>query len=221
MTQRDDWVGDVGHLTLADSSLGELLIDMLRMLDYGHLSAPPKAPDPGLTTGQAVRAVQGEHKRHPRLCPEGLESWLRDVVDVTARRNEVMHAVARNRCVRCGTATAFHHPRSGHAVDRSAAAVQALTREVLQLIERGRALAGEVADLVNRSIILGAMLIADDTGESVFPETVIPDSTRHTCGDCNGDGRATASLVVRVGAVEVKPTGRIKALLEERRQRRL
>lgn len=49
MTREGDWVGDFGHLTLADTALSELLIDMLRMLDYGHLSSMPKAPDPGLT----------------------------------------------------------------------------------------------------------------------------------------------------------------------------
>ncbi|KRF32413.1 hypothetical protein [Nocardioides sp. Soil805] len=57
MTRDGDWVGDFGHLTLADTALSELLIDMLRMLDYGHLSSMPKSPDPGLTTKQAAKAV--------------------------------------------------------------------------------------------------------------------------------------------------------------------
>jgi len=54
MKREGDWVGNVGHLALADSALSELLIDMLRMVDYGHLSAVPKDPDPGLTTRQAA-----------------------------------------------------------------------------------------------------------------------------------------------------------------------
>jgi len=49
VTREGDWVGDVGHLTLADSALTELLIDMLRMLEYGHLSSIAEEPDPGLT----------------------------------------------------------------------------------------------------------------------------------------------------------------------------
>lgn len=57
MTREGDWVGEFGHLTLADTALSELLIDMLRMLDYGHLSSMPKPPEPGLTTKQAAKEV--------------------------------------------------------------------------------------------------------------------------------------------------------------------
>lgn len=214
MTREGDWVGDFGHLTLADTALSELLIDMLRMLDYGHLSAMPKAPDPGLTTKQAAKEVLKIQEKYPRLVPDAAGDWLREVLAAADERNELTHAVALNRCIRCGTATLFQHPRTGKWIDRSDEAVQELTERLLDLRETGDKIAERIATLVNDNIILGAMLLADDTGETIVPETVHPDIVKHTCGDCTGDGRATASLVVRVGGVEVKPTGVTKALLE-------
>jgi hypothetical protein len=69
VTREGDWVGDVGHPTLADSALSELLIDMLRMLDYGHLSAMPKEPDPGLTTRQAAGDVRRFQEKYSPAVP--------------------------------------------------------------------------------------------------------------------------------------------------------
>lgn len=217
MTREGDWVGDVGHLTLADSALSELLIDMLRMLDYGHLSAMPQQPDPGLTTKQAALAVSKVHDLSPFLFPDSAEDWLLDVLNAADERNEMLHAVALNRCVSCGTATLFQHPRSGKLVDRSEAAVQALTERLLDLGERGGEVATGIAESVNRRIIIGAMLLADDTGESVWPETVRPRENNLTCGACTGDGRATASVTVQLG-FEVKPTGTMRALVESIRE---
>jgi hypothetical protein len=111
------WVGDVGHLTLADSALSELLIDMMRMLDYGHLSAMPKEPDPGLTTRQAAGDVRRFQEKYPRLFPDDADDWLSEVLDATEERNELLHAVARNRCITCGTATLVRAPAHGK-VDR-------------------------------------------------------------------------------------------------------
>lgn len=219
MTRQGDWIGDVGHLALADSALSELLIDMLRMLDYGHLSAMPMEPDRGLTTRQAARDVRRFRERYPRLFPDDADDWLREVFDAADERNELLHAVARNRCVTCGSATLFEHPRTGKLVDRSEEAVQALTAKLLDLCERGDGISAQIASLVNKQIILGAMLLADDTGESIVPETVHPHVVRHTCGDCNGDGRATATVTVQLGNVEVKPTGKTKAILEDLRKR--
>jgi hypothetical protein len=215
MTRDGDWVGDIGHLTLADSALCELLIDILRMLDYGHLTAHPRAPDPGLTTRQAAKQALKFGEKYPRLIPTPVRDWLDEVVDATDERNELVHAVALNRCVECGSATLFQHPRTGRTVDRSDAAVKALTERLLNLREEGDEIAAEIAKIVNHNIILGAMLLADDTGETIVPETVHPHVARHTCGDCNGDGRATATVIVHVGpGIEVHPTGATKALLE-------
>lgn len=220
MTREGDWVGDVGHLTLADSALNELLIDMLRMLDYGHLSAMPKEPDPGLTTRQAARDVRRFQEKYPRLFPDDAGDWLSQVLDVAEERNELLHAVARNRCITCGTATMFEYPRTGKLIDRSEEAVRALTEKLLDLRERGGEIAAQIASLVNKQIILGAMLLADDTGETIVPETVHPDVVKHTCGDCNGDGHATVEVTIQVGNVEIEPTGHTKALLEDIRKRK-
>ncbi len=73
---------------------------------------------------------------------------------------------------------------------------------------------------MNKQIILGAMLFADDTGETIVPETVHPNVVKHTCGDCTGDGRATAEVTIQLGNVEIKPTGHTKALLEDIRNRK-
>ena len=191
---------------------------MLRMLDYGHLSSMPKAPDPGLTTKQAAKEVLKLKEKYPRLVANDADDWLREVLATADERNELTHAVALNRCVTCGSATLFQHPRTGKWIDRSDEAVQALTERLLDLRETGDEIAARIAKLVNNSIILGAMLLADDTGETIMPEAVHPHIAKHTCGDCNGNGRATASLVVRVGGVEVKPSGVIKALLPGRRR---
>jgi hypothetical protein len=216
MAKVGDWVGDLGHLMLADTALSELLIDMLRMLDYGHLTSMPK-PDSGLTTKQAAKEVFKFQEKYPRLVPDHAGEWLLEVLTAADERNELTHAVALNRCMRCGTATLFQHPRTGKYIDRSDEAVQALTERLLDLREAGDEIAAQIAKLVNDNIILGAMLLADDTGETIVPETVHPHIVNHTCGDCTGDGRATASVVLQVGGVEVKPTGLTKALLENRR----
>ncbi len=213
MTREGDWVGDFGHLTLADTALGELLIDLLRMLDYGHLSSMPKAPDSGLTTKQAAKEVLSFREAYPRLVPDYVGDWLREVVAAADDRNELTHALALNRCSKCGTATLFQHPRTGKWID-SDEAVQALTVRLLDLREAGDEIASRIAELVNGSIILGAMLLADDTGETIVPETVHPHVVIHTCGNCTGDGRATAAVIVQAGGVEVKPTGLAKTLLE-------
>ncbi|MEU7971282.1 hypothetical protein AB0B48_04500 [Micromonospora sp. NPDC049089] len=217
MAKAGDWVGDLGHLMLADTALSELLIDMLRMLDYGHLSSMPKPPDSGLTTKQAAKQVLKFQERYPRLVPDRAGEWLLEVLTAADERNELTHAVALNRCISCGTATLFQHPRTGRYIDRSDEAVQALTERLLDLREAGDEIAAQIAKLVNDNIILGAMLLADDTGETIVPETVHPHIVNHTCGDCTGDGRATASVVLQVGGVEVKPTGLTKVLLENRR----
>jgi hypothetical protein len=178
----------------------------------------PKAPDPGLTTKQAAKEVLRFQETYPRLVPDDADDWLREVLAAAEERNELTHAVALNRCIMCGNATLFQHPRTGKWIDRSDEAVQALTERLLDLRERGDEIAAQIAKLVNDSIILGAMLLADDTGETIMPETVHPHVVKHTCGDCNGNGRATALVVVRVGNVEIEPTGLTKALLKNRKR---
>jgi hypothetical protein len=203
-------IGDIGNLALADTALSELVIDMLGMLRYADLFTPVedrKAPDPGLTTKQAARQMQRVIAKDPRLFPKDapVHALLDAVLAVSEERNQIMHAVALNRCVECGNATLFQHPRSGRFVDRSEDAVQELTDRLLDLREQGIELANQVAWQVNRRIFIGAMVLANDIGETVVPETVMPRQAEHTCGDCNGDGRATARVTIGLGGVEIHP----------------
>ena len=164
--------------------------------------------------------VQRFREKYPRLFPDDADDWLAEVLGVAEERNELLHAVARNRCVTCGTATLFEHPRTGKLIERSEGAVQALTDRLLDLRERGGEIAAQIASLVSKQIILGAMLFDDDTGKTIVPETVHPNVVKHTCGDCNDDGRATAEVTIQLGNVEIKPTRHTKALLEDIRNRK-
>jgi hypothetical protein len=49
----------------------------------------------------------------------------------------LLHVVARNRCIACGSATVFEHPRTGELINRSEEVVQALAEKLLDLRERG------------------------------------------------------------------------------------
>jgi hypothetical protein len=213
VTSEGERLGDIGNLALADTALSELVIEMLRMLTYADLFTPVEdraTPDSGLTTKQAAQQAQRVLKNDRRLFPDdaNVHEWLDEVLAVSEKRNRIMHAVALNRCVECGNATLFQHPRSGTFVDRSDEAVQALIDRLLDLREQGVKVAEQIARHVNRRIFIGAKVLANDTGEAVVPETVMPRQTEHTCGDCNGDGRATATLRVNLGGIEVPPDSR-------------
>ncbi len=66
VTTEDQWIGDLGHLALADATLGALLIDMLTVLAHARYPEAPLVVNPGLTTKQAAREVgwrQGSGQR--------------------------------------------------------------------------------------------------------------------------------------------------------------
>ena len=143
VTKQDYWVGEIGHLALADASLGALLIDMLRLVAEAGYPEPPAQVDTGLTTKQAARAVEQQLQRDPSLFPDDFAQWLADVTDATETRNHILHALAVNRCATCGSAELFVHPRSGEVVDRNEEAVHALTSQALALREQGMPLADQ------------------------------------------------------------------------------
>jgi hypothetical protein len=68
----------------------------------------------------------------PSVFPDIADDWLSEVLEAADVRNELLHAVARNRCIKCGTATLFQHPRTGRLIDRSEDAVQTLTEKLLE-----------------------------------------------------------------------------------------
>lgn len=194
MTAEDHWIGDLGHLALADATVGALLIDILILLEYAAYSNAPRDVDPGLTTKQAAIKVQAALIREPALFGHDAGSWLSDVIEVAEVRNALLHAVALNRCGTCGLATRFVHPRSGSDVNRSDQAVRDLTARVLALYRDGLLLADEIAERVNTRIVECARRIADQTGEVQNPPQVRPHRASHQCASCAADGRGTTSI---------------------------
>src|SRR3954463_7296840 len=100
---------------------------MLAVLTHVGYPEAPLVVDPGLTTKQAARDVWRRLEADLGLFGNTAGGWLSDVITVTDTRNELLHAVALDRCGTCGTATKFIHPRSGRQVDRSEQAVHDLT----------------------------------------------------------------------------------------------
>jgi hypothetical protein len=213
VTTESQWIGDLGHLALADATLGALLIDILGILGYaGHPEAPPSV-NTGLTTKAAAKEVQRRLKEQPELFGDTATDWLSNVVAVAESRNQLLHAVALDRCGTCGTATKFTNPRSGSEVDRSEQAVRDLTEHALTLHRDGMLVADQIAEQVNERILARAGLNAKATGQAQGPPQVYPHHVTHQCATCAGNGRG--SMTVHVGpAVVVYPREQMKALME-------
>lgn len=213
VTAEDHWIGDLGHLALADATVGELLIDILTLLEHAAYPDAPRDVDLGLTTKQAAIKVRAALQREPALFGDDAGSWLSDVIEVTDVRNALLHAVALNRCGTCGLATRFVHPRSGSDVDRSVQAVRDLTARVLALYRDGLLFADEVAERVNARIVEGARRMADQTGEVQNPPQVRPHHASHQCAGCAANGRGATSISLGT-AVLVYPRALREALFE-------
>jgi hypothetical protein len=76
VTTEDQWIGDLGHLALADAALGALLVDMLTILGHAGYPVVPPTVDPGKTTKQAARDVQRRLDSEPELFGDTAEGWL-------------------------------------------------------------------------------------------------------------------------------------------------
>jgi hypothetical protein len=206
VTAQSHWIGDLGHLALADATLGALLINMLDMLAYAGYPEWPSRQEFGLTTKQAAREVERWVEEEPELFSDPATDWLSDVIAVTDLRNALLHAVALNRCGTCGAATRFIHPRSGQEVDRSEHAVQDLTRRALELHENGKLLAEQIAERVNERILGRARLDAETTREIQNPPQVHPHHTTHMCANCTGTGLGQTIIQIQPAAL-VYPSG--------------
>ncbi|WP_344109768.1 hypothetical protein [Kribbella alba] len=110
MSTDDQWIGNLGHLALADAMLGALLIDMLTILAHARYPDQPGSVDLVATTKQAARELQKVLEADPALFGETAGPWLADVVAATDARNELLHAVALNQCDVCGAASRFMIP---------------------------------------------------------------------------------------------------------------
>jgi|SRR5437762_2395087 len=117
----------VGRLAVMDGTLNDLLRDLV-----GETTGLDAA---GMTTGKAAQSLLGYAKGDRTLITPEVRDWLKRVVKAAEKRNEAMHAVARDQCVLCGDATRFEH--KGHQVDRSAATVDAVSARFRDLIDEG------------------------------------------------------------------------------------
>jgi hypothetical protein len=213
VTREDQWIGDLGHLALADATLGALIIDMLTVLAHAGYPEAPLVVDSSQTTKQATRAVWHYLEVEPELFGDTAKAWLSDVTAVTDSRNELLHAVALDRCGTCGAATRFVHPRSGREVDRSEQVVRDLTARALGVHKDGTLVAEQIAERVNTRIVARARHDAKATGEIQNPPQVYPHHVTHKCATCTGNGRG--STIIRLGtAVVVYPHEQLKAVME-------
>ena len=98
----------VGRLAVMDGTLNDLLRDLV-----GEVTCQDAA---GMTTGKAAQFLLGQARVDRALITPEARDWLKRVAMAAEKRNEAMHAVARDQCVLCGDATRFEH--RGHPVDR-------------------------------------------------------------------------------------------------------
>jgi hypothetical protein len=76
MTSDDQWIGNLGHLALADATLGALIIEMLSILAHAAYPDAPAAVNPGATTKQAAKKVLSRLDADPNLFGDGRELGL-------------------------------------------------------------------------------------------------------------------------------------------------
>lgn len=191
-----------GELALADTTLCILLQEFLQALPGGR-------PNPKLTTGQAAKALR-QRASKINVIPAGFDDWIDRVKEAADRRNRILHAAARERCLTCGHATRFEH--LGERVDRSLKTVHELTDEIDGLTRQGLGFARDISYTLNKTEEAAARTKAAETGKPQAPSRVqIGQRTSYECPECNEKtGRDTLRVgtTVRVGqAVAVYPPG--------------
>lgn len=192
MSEQD--LGPVGELALADTALCELLAEMLTAV-WDLEGITDAVPD---TTGATANRLLGALKRHAVLVGLAADSrpWLKRVVAAAAQRNGLIHAIALDRCIRCGSATRYEH--RGSQVDRSAGAVSATIAEFASLTREGIILASGLSQAVNREYLNRARRHND---KETAPPQIRIGGTLHWCPRCSGDG--SAHTVTNAPAVAV------------------
>jgi len=195
--QADD-DGDVGALALAETTLGELVKEILRTLPGQRLTRP------GATTNQSAMKLRGYASRRPDLIPDRTEAWLDHVLAAVTERNEVFHAKALDRCIKCGNATHFQH--NDKDVDRSPQRVRSLTTRIDDLTREGIGIARSISTRLNESYVRDARSEAAKTGRPQSPPQVLIGSTSFQCATCSGTGVAALTIEAPT-AVMVLPHG--------------
>lgn len=185
----------VGRLAVMDGTLNDLLRDLvgeITGLDAG-----------GMTTGKAAQSLLGHSKGDRTLITPEVRDWLKRVVKAAEKRNEAMHAVARDQCVLCGDATRFEH--NGHPVYRSAATVGAVSARFRDLIDEGVRHARSISDALNEHARDVATQDAVATGTIQTPKQVLIGQNLHRCAVCSPGGSAITVIPLPTAAAILPP----------------
>ena len=164
----------VGRLAVMDGTLNHLLRELV-----GEITGESAA---GTTTGKAAQVLLGHARADRELITPEVRDWLKRVVKGAEKRNEAMHAVARNQCVLCGDANRFEH--KGHPVDRSASAVEAVSARFRDLIDEGVRHARGISAVLNDRDG-GCRAGCRATGTIQTPKQVMMGQNLHRCAACS------------------------------------
>lgn len=185
----------VGRLAVMDGTLNDLLRDLI--CEITGLDAA------GMTTGKAAQCLLGYARGDRTLITQEVGDWLKRVVKAAEKRNEAMHAVARDQCVLCGDATRFEH--KGHPVDRSAAAVEAVPARFRDLIDEGVRYARGISEALNERARDVAVRDAAATGTIQTPRQIMIGQNLHRCAVCSPGGSAITIVPLPAAAVILPP----------------
>jgi hypothetical protein len=185
----------VGQLTIADTTLCDLLRDILQEAG-GKTSGE-------MTTGRATDDLLALAKTDPSLLTSDVTDWLKRVKKAAEKRNKVVHAIARDRCIMCGQATQFEH--RGAPVDRSPAGVGLVTSEFTALINDGVKLAALISERLNVRESAQAQALAVSTGNVQTPKQILIGQNWHHCAACSQTGVATAGVPLPTAVVVLPP----------------
>lgn len=176
----------VGQLAIVDATLCDLLRDLVHETTGQDTRL--------LTTGKAADKLLALAKRDPSLVTPDDVDWLKRVKRAAEERNQVIHAIARDRCASCGQATQFEH--HGVPVDRSPAAVARVASDVKALIDEGVNLACLISERLNAREVVTAKALAASTGSLQTPRQVLIGQNWQLCTACGagGSGKMTVTL---------------------------
>lgn len=199
----------IGELTLAETALGALIKDILSSIpDY----TPKKKK--WESTGQAVGRLQHLLDTQAEFLPPSVPPWLVRVASAVDQRNEVVHALAGDRCARCKVST--HFTNSDGEVNRSPERIRALTELIDTLTLEGLALSVDISELVNLRYLNNARSEAARTGMVQTPPQISIGLPWHVCGNCTGTGTGAMTIALPTVVVMFPPGTDIAQLLRPR-----
>lgn len=130
-------------------------------------------------------------------------AWLKRVKKAAEKRNKVVHAIARDRCIMCGQATQFEH--RGVPIDRSPAGVGLVTSEFTALINDGVKFAALISERLNVRESAQAQALAVSTGSVQTAKQILIGQNCHHCAACSRTGVATAGVPLPTAIVVLPP----------------